>query len=311
MSSCVNTTDASLGNPISTEQIRNLPIEAQNVVQLLSLQPGAVFIPVTNPVDRRPALRRGGRRACRPAERHARRRRRQRCAEPDRVHLGGPHDPGGAAGIPRQHLQLQRRQRPLERPAGVAGHAQRHEPVRWIGLLDVPAHGHVEQRVFPEALAAAGSDKESEAPKLDKDIYGGSFGGPIRRNRLFFFGNLERLKEQSESRGRAQRAVELVPRRRADVSVRVPRRRARAAACAGSAASHTVPGGWYGMTPAEIAAHRSAGHRTEPGGASQYFSQYPCAERAGLDGPTTSIASASRRRSRTCSTPSSAASTTT
>ncbi|MGH9202233.1 MAG: carboxypeptidase regulatory-like domain-containing protein, partial [Vicinamibacterales bacterium] len=41
----LNTTDASVGNPISTEQIRSLPIEAQNVVQLLSLQPGAVFIP--------------------------------------------------------------------------------------------------------------------------------------------------------------------------------------------------------------------------------------------------------------------------
>ena len=49
VSSVVNTTDASLGNPISTEQIRNLPIEAGNVVQLLSLQPGAVFIPTTNP----------------------------------------------------------------------------------------------------------------------------------------------------------------------------------------------------------------------------------------------------------------------
>ena len=44
----LNTTDASLGNPISREQIRNLPVEAQNVVHLLSLQPGAVFVPVQN-----------------------------------------------------------------------------------------------------------------------------------------------------------------------------------------------------------------------------------------------------------------------
>jgi hypothetical protein len=45
----VNTTDASLGNALSPQQIRSLPVEAQNVVHLLSLQPGAVFIPVTNP----------------------------------------------------------------------------------------------------------------------------------------------------------------------------------------------------------------------------------------------------------------------
>ena len=41
----INTTDASLGNALSRNQIRDLPIEAQNVVQLFSLQPGAVFIP--------------------------------------------------------------------------------------------------------------------------------------------------------------------------------------------------------------------------------------------------------------------------
>ena len=35
----LNTTDASVGNVLSREQIRNLPVEAQNVVHLLSLQP--------------------------------------------------------------------------------------------------------------------------------------------------------------------------------------------------------------------------------------------------------------------------------
>ena len=39
----LNTTDASVGNVLSREQIRSLPVEAQNVVHLLSLQPGAVF----------------------------------------------------------------------------------------------------------------------------------------------------------------------------------------------------------------------------------------------------------------------------
>ncbi len=47
----LNTTDASIGNVMSREQIRNLPVEAQNVVHLLSLQPGAVFIPDQQPGD--------------------------------------------------------------------------------------------------------------------------------------------------------------------------------------------------------------------------------------------------------------------
>jgi hypothetical protein len=46
----INTVDASIGNTMSQEQIRNLPIEARNVVHLLSLQPGAVFVPI-NPDD--------------------------------------------------------------------------------------------------------------------------------------------------------------------------------------------------------------------------------------------------------------------
>lgn len=44
----VNTTDASVGNTMSHETIERLPVEGRNVVHLLSLQPGAVFIPTTN-----------------------------------------------------------------------------------------------------------------------------------------------------------------------------------------------------------------------------------------------------------------------
>src|SRR5215469_6164359 len=36
----VNTTDASMGNPFSERQVRQLPLQTRNVVELLSLQPG-------------------------------------------------------------------------------------------------------------------------------------------------------------------------------------------------------------------------------------------------------------------------------
>src|SRR5215468_9458408 len=36
----VNTTDASVGNPFSEKQVRQLPLQTRNVVELLSLQPG-------------------------------------------------------------------------------------------------------------------------------------------------------------------------------------------------------------------------------------------------------------------------------
>ena len=48
MVSPINTTDASMGNTISGNQIRSLPLEARNVVGLLSLQPGTVYLPSGN-----------------------------------------------------------------------------------------------------------------------------------------------------------------------------------------------------------------------------------------------------------------------
>ena len=47
-------------------------------------------------------------------------------------------------------------------------------------------------------LSQLRAGQESKAPKLDKDIFGGFLGGPIRRNKLFFFANYEGFKENSE-----------------------------------------------------------------------------------------------------------------
>lgn len=44
----INTTDASVGQTMNQETIERLPVEGRNVVHLLSLQPGAVFIPTVN-----------------------------------------------------------------------------------------------------------------------------------------------------------------------------------------------------------------------------------------------------------------------
>ena len=56
--SAINTVDASVGNAFSEQQVRDLPLQTRNVVQLLSLQPGSppmakcwarAAIPITSP----------------------------------------------------------------------------------------------------------------------------------------------------------------------------------------------------------------------------------------------------------------------
>ena len=116
-------------------------------------------------------------------------------------------------------------------------------------------------------LSQKAAGQESKAPKLDKDI----LRRLVRRTDPAQPAVLLRQPRAAEgaerSAGRAQRAVELDARRRADVSVRGRRRCARAARCAASTGNHTVPAGWYGMTPAEIAAIDPLGIGPSRGGA--------------------------------------------
>ena len=48
-------------------------------------------------------------------------------------------------------------------------------------------------------LSQLQAGEEDKAPKLDKKICGGSLGGPVSKDKLFFFGNYERLNEDSET----------------------------------------------------------------------------------------------------------------
>jgi hypothetical protein len=268
----INTTDASLGNSISREQIRNLPVEAQNVVHLLSLQPGAVFVPVQNAatVDPRYGAVAGAR------------------ADQQNVTLDGV-DVNDAQLQTAYTSALRMTQEALQEfrvstsnynaDSGRSSGPQVSLVTR-SGTNQFDGSGYwtfrrtaTSSNEYFLKLSQVLAGRESVPPKLDKDIYGGSFGGPIRRNRLFFFGNLERLKEQSETP-----VVRSVPSNSFRDGV-LMYQCAVAALCPGGpvrgfANTHTVPSGWYGMTPAEIQGIDVLGIGPSRA-ASQYFSQFP------------------------------------
>ncbi len=277
----LNTTDASVGNVMSREQIRSLPVEAQNVVHLLSLQPGAIFIPTANPatVDPRYGAVAGAR------------------ADQQSVTLDGidVNDPQlataytSAIRMTQEALQefrvsttnynaeMGRSSGPQVSLVTRSGSNMFDGSAYWTFRRTATSTNEY----FLE-LSQKAAGRESKAPKLDKDIYGGAFGGPIRRNRLFFFGNVEQLKEQSE----------------APVTRNVPSTSMRdgvliyqcavAALCPGGsvrgvAGSHSIPAGFYGMTPAEIAAIDPLGIGPSRA-ALEYFNRYPAPNDPGRDG---------------------------
>jgi hypothetical protein len=278
----INTTDASLGNAFSREQIRSLPVEAQNVVHLLSLQPGAVFIPVninSDPEDSRYGSVTGAR-----AD--------QQSVTLDGIDVNDPQNQTAYTSAVRMtqealqefkvstatyNAEMGRSSGPQVTLVTRSGTNQFDGSGYWTGRRTATSSNE-----YFLKLAQIGSGKPSEPPKLDKDIFGGSIGGPIKRNRLFFFGNFENLSEQSQTP-----VTRNVPSNSFRDGV-LMYRCAVAAACpggtvAGFSGTHTVQAGWFGMTPAQIAS-------LDPLGigpsllASQYFRQFPGPNDPGLDG---------------------------
>lgn len=277
----MNTVDASVGNTIGEEQIRQLPVEARNVVHLLSLQPGAVFIPTTNPntVDPRYGSVAGSR------------------ADQQNVTLDGVdvNDPQlqaaytSAVRVTQDALEefrvstsnygaeMGRSSGPQVSLVTKSGTNQYNGSAYWFLRRTATSSNE-----YFLKLAQLSQGKPSQAPKLDKDIFGGAFGGPVKRNRVFFFGNFEGLREQSETP-----VVRSVP----SASFRdgvLMYRCGSASVCPGGtvngfSGSHAVPAGWYGMSPQQIAALDPLGIGPSRA-AAEYWKQFPLPNEPGLDG---------------------------
>jgi len=131
-------------------------------------------------------------------------------------------------------------------------------------------------------LTQLAAGQPSKAPKLDKRNVGGALGGPILRDRLFFFGNYERLRELSEDP-----VLRNVPSAtlRDGVLVYVC---AVPSACPGGTVqgfsqTHSIPAGRYGLVPSEIAGLDPLG--IGPSRAvSDHFKKYPMPNDPGRDG---------------------------
>ncbi len=277
----LNISDASVGNVMSREQIRSLPVEAQNVVHLLSLQPGAIFIPTSNPatVDPRYGSVAGAR------------------ADQQSVTLDGidVNDPQlstaytSAIRMTQEALQEFRVSTSNYNAEMGRSSGPQVSLVTRSGTNQYDGSGYWTARRTATSsneyflkLSQLSSGLESKAPKLDKDIFGGSFGGPVMRNKLFFFGNVEALREQSEAP-----VLRNVPSSSMRDGV-LMYRCAVAALCPGGtvrgvSANHTVEAGFYGMTPAEIAAIDPLGIGPSTA-ALEYFRKYPAPNDPGRDG---------------------------
>jgi Carboxypeptidase regulatory-like domain/TonB dependent receptor-like, beta-barrel len=271
----MNTTDASLGNVISGNQLRALPLEGRSVVGLLSLQAGAVYVP-TNTLgdqDNRSGAVSGAR------------------ADQSNVTLDGVdnNDPlynTAYTGALRSTLDSLQEFRVTtsnyNADSGRSSSAQ-VSLVTKSGANQFHGSGYdVLRRTSTSSNEYFNKLAGNDVPLLDKNIYGGSFGGALIKDKLFFFGNYERLKEDSEAL--AERGVPSLSMRDGVMVYQC----ADPAQCPGGtvqgfANSHTIDPGYYGATPSQLAGLDPLGIGPSVL-ASDYFSQLPAPNDAGLDG---------------------------
>lgn len=187
----LNTIDASLGGSTNNATIQALPSEERNVPDLLSLQPGVFFLPPpTNPAmaDSRTGAVNGGR------------------SDQGNITLDGVDDNDQVRGLAFTGI-LRETQDSVEEfrvttsnadaDAGRSSGAQ-------VSLITKSGtnkfHGGAYEYFRPSNTvsnnyfnkqAQLESGEANRPPKLIRNIFGGDVGGPIFKDKLFFFANYE------------------------------------------------------------------------------------------------------------------------
>ncbi|MBS1839293.1 MAG: TonB-dependent receptor [Acidobacteria bacterium] len=194
----INSTDASIGNTIEQNQIEELPIADRNVVQLLSLQAGVAYL--GNELDRDKDTRSGAVNGTR--------------SDQSNVTLDGigvnDQNNGYAfssvLNIPPDSVQEFRvTTANSNADSGYSSGAQ-VAMVTKSGTNEF--HGSLYEYNRNTIFSAndtflkasqLGNGQSNTAPKLSRNVFGVTLGGPIKKNRLFFFANYEGRRDAEGS----------------------------------------------------------------------------------------------------------------
>ncbi len=194
----INRTDASLGNVVTSDQIDELPIAQRNVVQLLSLQPGVAYL--GNEVNPDTDTRNGAVNGLR--------------SDQSNVTLDGigvnDQNNGYAftsvLNVPPDSVQEFRvTTANSNADSGYSSGAQVALATKsGTNSFHGSAYEYNRNTVFSAndpflKESQLASDEPNKAPKLLYNVFGVTAGGPIKKNRLFFFANYEGFRQAKGS----------------------------------------------------------------------------------------------------------------
>jgi hypothetical protein len=279
----VNTTDASVGNAFGENAIKTLPLEGRNVVALLSLQPGAVYLPVTTNRETYPDSRDGSVSGGR--------------ADQTNVTLDGVDVNDNQQGFAYNSVLRNTADSVQEFRVTTSNYGadQGRSSAAQVSLVTKSGtnnfHGSAywahrntafSSNEFFNKLSQIQNGQPNKPPKLQKHIWGWSVGGPIKKDRAFFFLNMENLRESSQSI--VERAIPSETFRDGILTYNCADPAAcPAATVQGLTASHSIPAGQKGLSPAELASIDPL-HIGPSTAAAQYFKLFPTPNATGRDG---------------------------
>lgn len=249
----INTTDASVGNAFSETQVKSLPMEGRNVPDLLSLQAGVSYIGNRTDVDKTVDTRSGAVNGAR--------------SDQSNITLDGVDVNDNAAGdaftsvlpiTPDSVQEFRVTTSNYNADEGRSSGAQ-------VSLVTKSGtnsfHGALYEYHRNTATSAndyfvkqsqLASGEPNRAPKLIRNIFGAAVGGPIIKDRLFFFANYEGARQREENS-----ALRVVPTDALRDGVMMYQC-ADPSACPGSSVqgaslqSYAVPSGYFGLAPGDL-----------------------------------------------------------
>ena len=201
----VNTSDASLGAAFNQNQVSQLPIEARNVVQLLSLQPGVTFL--GDRIDATKDTRSGSVNGARSDQSNV---------TLDGVDVNDQNNGYAFTSVLRVTQDSVQEFRITTSNANADAGRSSGAQVALVtksGTNDLhgSAYEYNRNTIFSAneffiKTAQLQAGEPNQRPKLLRNIYGASLGGPFKKNRLFFFANYEGRRDRE-----AQSIVRTVP----------------------------------------------------------------------------------------------------
>src|SRR5713226_467823 len=191
----VNTTDASLGRSFETRQVEQLPIEGRNVVELLSLQPGVSYL--GNQINADRDSRSGSVNGARSDQSNV---------TLDGVDVNDQTNGYAFTSVLRNTQDSIQEFRVATSNANADAGRSSGAQVSLVTKGGTNSfHGSAyEYNRNPSFTANEYFNKQTQLvngapnkqPKLIRNVFGGSVGGPIKKDQIFFFANYEGRRDR-------------------------------------------------------------------------------------------------------------------